>query len=71
MSQVSTVSAGRIINRSDQTIRRYVKSGDLKAEREGPSKDIWIEIDELRRFAKEFNFRFNEELAAQLARQLV
>jgi hypothetical protein len=68
MSQVSTVSAGRIINRNAQTIRRHVNSGILKAEREFPSNDIWIEIDELRRFAKEFNYRFNEELASQLAR---
>lgn len=68
MPQVSTVSAGRIINRSDQTIRRHVHAGALKAEREGPSKDIWIDLDELRRFAEEFNYRFNEELAGQLAR---
>jgi len=30
-------------------------------------KKVWIEVEELRRFAKEFDYRFNEELVSKLA----
>jgi hypothetical protein len=68
MSEVSGLSASRIIGVSDQTIRRHVLANRLKARQEGLSATRWIDLDDLREFARRYNYRFNEELAQELAR---
>lgn len=68
MSEVSGVSAGRIVGVSHQTIRRHIVADRLRARREGMSKTWWIDMEELRKFAQTYNYRFNEELAQELAR---
>ena len=68
MPEVSGTSAGRIIGVSDQTIRRHILADRLIARREGLDRTWWIDTNELRKFAQEYNYRFNEELAQQLAR---
>lgn len=68
MPEVSSVNAGRIIYKSGQTIRRHVDSGQLVARREGPRGTIWIDIEELRKFAIKYSYRFNEELVNQITK---
>lgn len=67
MPEVSSTEAGQIINRSDETIRRHVYGGRLPARREGPRGTIWIEIDDLRKFAAQYQYRFNEDVAEQFS----
>lgn len=68
MAEVSSMAAAQIIGTSDVTIRRYVYAGRLQARRQGLRKKIWIEVEELRRLAIELDYRFNEQLANQLAK---
>jgi hypothetical protein len=68
MPEVSSRAAARIIGISDQTVRRHIHAGRLQARREGLGWAYWIELDELRRFTEKYNYRFNEELARELAR---
>lgn len=67
MPEVSGSHAADIIGVDRSTIRRYVDRGLLKARRAGVRNIVRIEIEDLREFAKEQEFRFNEELAKQLA----
>lgn len=69
MPEVSSIEAGKIIGRHADSIRRYVRSGQLPARLEGPRGYIWVEIDDLRQFAAEYRFRFDEALARQLTSQ--
>ena len=69
MPTVSSVTAGRIIRKTSQTIRRFVNLGQLPAWREGPRGTIWIDTDDLRRFAVEYRYRFDEELAARATKR--
>lgn len=68
MPEVSTIDASRIVNTSDTTIRRHVDDGRLVARREGLRGRIRIDIEELRQFATKYQYRFDDELAGQLAR---
>ena len=68
MAEVSGPQAAEILNTSHPTIFRRVEDGSLPARREGLRRDIWIEVEELRRFAVKFGYRFNEELAQQYAK---
>ena len=68
MAEVSSVDAARIINISEVTIRRHVYGERLPARREGLRKRMFIEVDDLRNFAQKYQYRFDETLAAQLAK---
>ena len=68
MPEVSGASAGRIIGVSDRTVHRHILANRLNARREGLDKTWWIDTSDLRKFAQEYNYRFNEELAQELAR---
>jgi hypothetical protein len=68
MSEVSAPQAAEILNTSHVTIFRRVEDGMLPARREGVKQRIWIDVSDLRRFAVEQGYRFNEELAASYAR---
>lgn len=67
MPEVSAREAAQIINVGHMTIRRYVKAGRLPARNEGIRGIIKIEVDDLRQFAERYQYRFNEDLATQLA----
>lgn len=69
MPEVSGPTAAKIIGVDESTVRRYVYRGLLKARRAGLRKNIWVEIEDLREFATEQQFRFNEELAKQLTEE--
>lgn len=67
MPEVSSTDAGRIIGVSRKTICAYVDTGVLTARRIGLRKVIRIDIEELRRVAEKYQYRFDENLAAELA----
>lgn len=68
MPEVSRIDAARIIGTSRETIRRFVNDGTLPARREGRTKAMWIDVGALRKLAIEYQYRFNDELANQLAK---
>jgi hypothetical protein len=68
MPEVSSTDAGRIIGVSQRTIVNYVDNGVMAARRMGLRKVIRIDVDELRRVAKTYEYRFDENLATQLAK---
>lgn len=67
MPQLTSMNAGQVIRKSDQTIRRHVHEGRLPAWREGLSGKMWIDVEELRKFAEKYNYFFDEDAAATLA----
>lgn len=67
MPKLTTTNAGRVISKTDQTIRRHVHDGRIMAKREGLSGKMWIDVEDLRDFATKYSYFFDEELAAQLA----
>lgn len=69
MPEVSSAEAGKIIGRSAESIRRYVRNGQLSARHEGPKGLVLVELDDLRIFAEKYQFRFDEKLASQYANQ--
>ena len=46
---------------------RSMADGSLPARREGKQQMIWIEVDQLRSFAQQYGYKFNEQLAKQYA----
>lgn len=68
MAEVSAPQAAEILNTSHPTVFRRVEDGSLPARRQGVKREIWIDVDELRRFAEHNGYRFNEALAQQYAK---
>jgi len=68
MAEVSAPQAAEILGTSHPTIFRRVDDGTLPARRQGMKKEIWIDVEELRRFATEHGYRFDEALAQQYAK---
>jgi hypothetical protein len=66
MPEVSSADAGRIIETSSETIRRHIGNGLLPARRFGMRGIVRVELDDLRKFAEQYQYRFNERLASQL-----
>lgn len=67
MADVSSKEAAEIIGVTSQTIRRQIERGLLSARLEGPKRLVKIDIEILRQFAKEYQYRFNEDLAGKYA----
>ena len=67
MAEVTAPQAAEILSTSYMTIHRRVDDGTLNARREGVKGILRIDVDELRRFANKFGYRFDERLAKQLA----
>lgn len=67
MIEVSPSQAGHVLGISLMTIHRRVEDGSLPARREGVRRDIKIDLDDLRKFATAFGYRFDESVAAQYA----
>ncbi len=70
MAEVTAPQAAEILGKSLPTIHRRVDDGKLQARQEGAGerKFIYIDVVELRRFANDNGYLFNEELAAQYAK---
>lgn len=67
MPELSAANAAIVLGCSRTTIWEYVHSGDLDARRQGKKGLIKIDTSALRTFAKEYGFRFDADLAAQLS----
>lgn len=67
MPEVSARAAAQIIELSHTTIHGHVESGRLPARKQGLRGIIRIDVDDLRKFAARYQYRFNEELATRLA----
>ena len=69
MPEVTAPEAAAIIGKSIHTVHRRIDEGTLLARKEGTGerKRVYIEIDELRRFAGEYGYRFDEVIAAKYA----
>jgi len=63
MPEVSTAQAAEIIGTSDETIRRYVDRSMLPARQQGIRGIIRIELSDLRSFAEQNGFRYDQQIA--------
>ena len=66
MPEVTAIEAGRIIGCTDDTIRNYVKRGILPARRQGIKRTIYIDLTALAKFASDYEYRFDREVADQI-----
>lgn len=69
MPEVTSVEAGEILGISDDAVRSYVERDLLPARRQGLRRKIFISLDDLQKFADEYNFRFDQQKAEKIARQ--
>lgn len=67
MAKVTAPEAAEILSTTRVTVFRWVDQGLLPAERLTRRNIITIELDDLRRFAKENGYGFDEALAQQYA----
>lgn len=67
MAEVTASQAAEILSTSHMTIHRRVDDGSLQARRQGLARIVKIDVEELRRFAKENGYRFDETLARDYA----
>lgn len=68
MRGLSAIQAGKIIGVTHATIHNYVKRGVLLARRVGVRRIIRIDVEDLRKFAEQYQFDFDEQLARELTR---
>lgn len=68
MAEVTGPQAAEILNTSHVTLFRRVDDGTLPARREGRRRDIFVDVSDLRHFAQENGYRFNDALAKQYAK---
>jgi len=64
--EISAANAARVVHKNKETIRRWVNGNLLPYRKEGLRGDIKINIDDLRKFAQEYGYRFDEDFAAKL-----
>ena len=69
-TEVTTVEAKQILlgDASIDTIRRALDMGKLRGRRKGEKRAVRIEVDSLREWAREMNYRFDEQLAKELGK---
>lgn len=67
MTEVTAAEAGQIVCVDRETVRRWVHRQLIPAKRIGMRQTFRIDLDELRKFADEYNYEFNEELATKFA----
>jgi excisionase family DNA binding protein len=67
MARVTSPQAAEILSTTQPTINRWVNEGLLPAERRTLRRLILIDIDDLRRFAQNNGYSFDERLASQYA----
>jgi len=68
MTAVTASQAAAILSTSHMTIHRRVDDGLLPARREGVARIVKIELEDLRKFAKDYGYSFNENIATQYAK---
>jgi len=70
MAEVTGPQAAAIIAMSIYTIHRKVDAGLLPAREQGTGqrKFLYIDIDDLRKFAQQYGYRFNEAKAKEFTK---
>ena len=66
MPELSSTAAAQVIGTSVPTIHRYIDRDLLPARQQGLRGIIRINTDDLKTFAEEYGFRYNDHLAATL-----
>lgn len=66
MPELSSDNAGLVIGTTRETINRYVNRKLLPARRQGLRGIIRIDTNDLKNFAEEYGFRYDDHLAATL-----
>ena len=66
MPEVTATNAAEILSADRRTLYRRIEDGTLPARRQGIKRIAYIELDDLRAFAKKYGYRFSEEKAAAL-----
>ncbi len=67
MPEVTVTQASEIVSKDRTTVFRWVEDGLLSARRVGIRRDIRINLDDLERFAKRYDYPFDKSLARQYA----
>ena len=62
MPEISSAAAAEIIGTTSQTIRRTVDRQLLSARRTGLHDLVKVDVEELRHFAEQYQYRFDETL---------
>lgn len=68
MPEVSSTEAAQILGVSRQTIIRYIDRQLIPARKQGLRGISRIELEDLQRFAEEYQYRYDEKLARRLAK---
>ncbi len=67
MEEVTTAQAAEILNTTQRTIQRRVDDGHLPARRQGLKQAAFISVEDLRVFAAQYGYRFDEAKAREFA----
>jgi hypothetical protein len=67
MTEVTVAQAALILSANKRTIARRVEDRTLPARRQGIKHIAYISLEDLRAFAQQYGYRFNEKLAEELA----
>jgi excisionase family DNA binding protein len=68
MAELTVLEAAQVVGMNRDTVRRWCVDGLLQTRRVGLRRDWRIDIDDLRRHARQYGYDFDEKLAAELAR---
>jgi hypothetical protein len=68
--ELSTYEAAAAIDVSHQTIKNHVGAGRLRARRHGMKRLIKIQVEDLRAFARQYNYIIDEERLAAVAQKV-
>lgn len=63
MAEVTTSGAAEILATNQRNVQRRISDGTLQARRQGPKGIAYIQLDDLRAFAKQYGYRFDEAKA--------
>jgi len=66
MRTLSAIEAGKVLGVTHTTIHRYVRQGLLSARYVGIRRILRFDIEDLRRFAAEYQIDFNEDVLKEL-----
>ena len=66
MAEFTALQAAHIVGVSRRTILRWCWAGLIQSRQRGRRGDWRIDVDELRRFAAQYGYDFDEELARKL-----
>lgn len=67
MGELSMTHAAMVVGKSREIVWRWIRKGLLPARKLGIGGHYRIKVDDLRRFAAQYEYDFDEELAAKLS----